>query len=197
MALAGFDRTGRLWFPIGSPENLEGIPTATDNWIVRDFGMVLQPSTWYKMTITCDFETLEFVSVRLQGNGEDQELTLDGNPLEYPNYAPFDKATLTGYTFALRGKEFAPGNEGGYNVYFDDMEMGIQTSENTFEVIFTDGFENQSTVEEIPIANIPIALDLIPENRWYLENEDAKLFIDNSIVRTGNNSLRCAADLRE
>nr|WP_298998831.1 hypothetical protein [uncultured Allomuricauda sp.] len=197
MALAGFDRTGRLWFPIGYPENLEGTPTGTDNWIVQDFGVDLRPNMWYKMTITADFDALEFVSVRLEGDQVDKTLSIEGNPLEYPNYAPFDKASLTAYTFALRGTEFAPANPEGWDVYFDDIEMGIQLMSGEFEIIFEDGFENQTTVNNIPITDVPIILDQIPENRWYLENDDAKLLISDKFARSGQNSLQCSADLRE
>ena len=196
MALAGFTRTGILWFPIGSPENLEGIPTPTERWEIRDFEIDLLPETWYKMTITCDFDRLEFVSVGLQGEGVDKTISLSGFPLEYPNYAPFDKAALTGYTFALRGLEFAPNNTPGFDVYFDDMEIGVRTG-TSFVTLLQDGFESQQTVGEIPIADIPIPLASIPENLWYLENEDAKLGITNTVKRSGAASLKCTADLRQ
>ena len=197
MALAGFTRTGQLWFPIGLPENREGVPTTTDNWIVQDLGLTLQPNTWYKMTITCDFNALEFVSVRLEGGEIDRTVDISGNPLEYPNYAPFDQANLTAYTFALRGQEFAPNNTPGFNVYFDDVEMGIQTAADTFTLVFSDGFELQSSVPEIPILGLPVPLATIPEHSWFLENEAAKLSISDRFARSGSYSLECSADLTE
>ena len=196
MALAGFDRTGRIWFPIGYPQNLEGTPTDTDNWVVQDFGVDLQANRWYKMTITCDYDALEFVSVRLEGANVDKTLSIQGNPLEYPNYAPFDKASLTAYTFALRGREFAPDNQRGVDVYFDDIEMGIQNESGDFEPIFNDGFEAQATVSEIPINSIPISLDDLTESLWYLENEDAKLLVTDKVALSGLYSLECKADLQ-
>lgn len=196
MALAGFDRTGRLWFPIGYPQNLDGTPTDTDNWIVQDFGVELKANNWYKMTITCDYDALEFISVRLEGETVDKTVSIQGNPLEYPNFAPFDKASLTAYAFALRGKEFAPENQGDYNVYFDDIEMGTQTVSGDFAAIFNDGFEAQATIDQIPINSIPIALDDLTESLWYLENEDAKLLITDKFARSGSKSLQCRADLR-
>ncbi|NQZ43579.1 MAG: hypothetical protein HRT65_04660 [Flavobacteriaceae bacterium] len=197
MALAGFDRTGRLWFPIGYPENREGVPTDTDNWIVQDTGIELQPNSWYKMTIECDFNSLEFVSVRLEGNGFDETFAIAGNPLEYPNYAPFDEAALTGYTFALRGRDLAPDNAAGFAIYFDDIEMGVYQGSGPGTVIFQDGFENQATIGDIPIAGIPIPLGQIPEQRWYLENDKAKLALSSQYARTGQQSLRCRADLTQ
>ncbi|MEM1337226.1 MAG: hypothetical protein AAF634_04300 [Bacteroidota bacterium] len=196
MALAGFTREGILWFPIGSPENLEGVPTPTDQWEIRDFEVELQPLTWYKMTITCDFDRLEFVSVSLQGGAIDKTLSLSGFPLEYPNYAAFDKPALTGYTFAIRGLEFSPENLPGFDVYFDDIEMGIYTG-TEFITIMENGFENQQTVGEIPINAIPIPLADISENRWYMENEQAKLEISDAIKRSGAASLKCSANLEQ
>ena len=196
MALAGFTRDGILWFPVGSPENLEGIPTPTEKWEVRDFEVDLLPGTWYKMTITCNFDTLEFVSVSLEGGDINKTVSLSGFPLEYPNYAPFDTASITGYTFAIRGTEFSPENTPGYDVYFDDIQIGIFNG-NTFEVVLEDGFENQLSIGEIPIAAIPIPMSTLQEDRWYLENEDAKLEIVNTPSLSGSAALKCSADLRK
>ena len=195
MALAGFTRDGLLWFPIGAPENLEGVPTPTENWEVRDFEVNLLPGTWYKMTITCNFDALEFVSVSLEGDGVDKTVSLSGFPLEYPNYAPFDTASITGYTFAIRGEEFSPDNAPGYEVYFDDIQMGIFNGAS-FDVVFEDSFENQLSIGEIPITAIPIPMEDIQEDRWYLENDDAKLEIVSNIKRSGNAALKCSANLR-
>ena len=117
--------------------------------------------------------------------------------MESPNYAPFDKASLTAYNFALRGKEFAQNNQAGYDVYFDDIEMGIQNASGGFEPIFNNGFEAQATVNNIPINSIPIALDDLTESLWYLENEDAKLLVTDKVARSGGYSLECKADLQQ
>ena len=117
-------RNGLLLFPIGSSQNLEGIPTNTEKWEVRDLGVELKPNKWYKMTITSDFEKREFASFRLEGEGIDVTEDISGFPLKYPNYIPINKLALTFYPFALR-EEFAPTNEGGTKVHFDDIEGGV------------------------------------------------------------------------
>lgn len=194
MSLAGVTKEGILWFPIGSPENLEGTPTNTDKWEVRDLQIDLQPQTWYKMTITSDFSKREFLSFELEGNGIDIMEDISGYPLEYPNYAPFDKSALTFYTFAIRSKEFAPNNEGNTKVYFDDLESGIFIND-AYEIIFNNGFENQTAIEDIPIQLPVIPLDGITEDFWYFENETAKIDIVSTISRSGNNSMECNATL--
>jgi len=194
MSLAGVNKEGILWFPIGSPENLEGTPTNTDKWEVKDLQISLQAKTWYKMTITSDFSKREFLSFRLEGNGIDATEDISGFPLEYPNYAPFDKSALTFYTFAIRSKEFAPNNEGQTKVFFDDLEAGIFI-DKAFEIIFSDGFENQTTIEDIPVELPVIPMEPIVENYWYYENDEAKINIVSTISRSGNNSMECNASL--
>lgn len=194
MSLAGFTRNGILRFPIGSPENINGIPTGTDLWEERNIGTAFQPNTWYKMTITANFELREFLAVRIEGNGIDLEENLEGIPLEYPNYIPLDKPSLTFYALALRAKELAPNNLGGTKVYFDDIEGGIFV-DSDYEIVFPDGFENQDIIQNIPIT-LPISpLYEIKENYWYYENDEAKIIINSEIKRNGMNSLECNASL--
>ncbi|MCG2459574.1 hypothetical protein K8352_02295 [Flavobacteriaceae bacterium F89] len=196
MSLAGFTRDGVLRFPMGSPKNLNGTPTNTDKWLERDTGIPLQPNQWYKMTVTGNFQSREFLSVRLQGNGNDIVENLEGIQLEYPNYIPLDKPSLTFYCLALRAKEFAPTNEGGTKVYFDDIEGGISVGSD-YKIVFSDGFENQSTIQEIPIT-LPVSpLDDIEEGNWYFENEEAKIKINSNIKRNGLRSLECNASLEK
>jgi len=194
MALAGFQRNGILWFPIGSPENLTGTPTNTDRWEIRDIGQELSPNIWYKMTIEANFGAREFISLKLEGNGMNIEIDITGFQLEYPNYIPFDKPALTYYTFALRSQEFSPENQGGSKVYFDDIEIGIKSvSGNT--ILFNNSFENQTQIQEIPFV-LPVSpISSIAENFWYFENDDAKINITNTISRTGLKSIECNADL--
>lgn len=194
MALAGFNRKGILWFPIGSPENLEGTPTNTDKWEVKDIGTELEPNIWYKMTIVADFAKREFVSVRIEGDTLDKTIDISGFPLEYPNYAPFDKPSLTYYTHVLRAKDFSPTNEGSAKVYFDDLEVGLL--KNDIKTVITkDGFENQTEITEIPIHIPPFLMETIAENFHYYENEKAKIKIVNHTKRSGANAIECDGDL--
>jgi hypothetical protein len=194
MALAGFSREGVLWFPIGSPENLTGTPTNTDKWEIKHLGTELAPDVWYKMTIVADFNALEFVSVQIEGNGINQEFDLTGYKLEYPNYIPFDKPCITYYTYAMRNSEFAPENIGGTIVYFDDIEVGL-VNDNTHLPVFTNGFENQQQIQDIPVKMPVSPLDDIQENYWYYENDYAKIKINNYRNRTGQYSMECDASL--
>lgn len=196
MSLAGFTRNGILHFPIGSAQNLNGIPTNTDLWEERDIGFNLEPNTWYKMTITSDFGLREFISVKLEGGGINVEENIEGIQLEYPNYIPLDKPSLTFYALALRSKELAPNNLGGTKVYFDDIEGGILV-DSDYEIIFSNGFENQNEIQNIPIT-LPISpLENISENYWYFENDEAKIEINSIFKRNGNNSLECNASLEK
>lgn len=196
MSLAGFTREGILWFPIGSPENLEGEPTDTEIWESRDLGELLKPETWYKMTITSDFGAREFQSVELQGGGLDTLIDLSGFPLEYPNFVPFDNPSLTFYMFALRSKEFAPKNHGGFSVFFDDIKGGIWINGN-WEVVFSNGFESQNQILDIPFT-LPVSpRAIVQENFWYFENEHAKINITDINSRSGTKSMECHADLRD
>jgi len=196
MSLAGFTRNGVLRFPIGSPVNLNGTPTNTTNWLERKTGVTLKPNQWYKMTITADFQLREFSSVKLEGNGIEVEENLEGIQLEYPNYIPLDKPSLTFYCLALRAKDFSPNNQGGTKIYFDDIEGGI-LFDSKYKIVFSDGFENQNSIQSIPFT-LPISpLDNIKENYWYFENDNAKIKISQNIKRNGIHSLECDASLEK
>ena len=196
MALAGFNRKGILWFPIGSPENRDGVPTDTDLWEIRDIGTELSPNTWYRLTIRANFESREFVSVQLTGGDIDFEIDISGFPLEYPNFIPFDEPSLTFYTFALRSREFSPDNSGDTRVYFDDLEGRISTASGDV-MIFENGFEGQNTIGQIPVS-LPISpMSEVQEDFWYFENEDAKIALTSRIKRSGEQAMECDASLEE
>ena len=194
MALAGVQRTGILWVRYGASENLTGTPTINENWEIRDLGQELLPNNWYQMTITADFGIREFISVRLVGGNLDAEIDLRGLPLDYPNYIPFDKPSLTYYTHALRSRNFSPDNEGGTKVYFDDLELGLTTNTGNL-VLFRNGYESQSQIQVIPLASPVIPMDNITENLWYFENDNAKVSITSELARTGQRAMLCNADL--
>ncbi len=194
MSFAGITRKGILWFPIGSPEIFQGIPNPDQNWEIRDLGFNLSSNNWYKMTIKCDFDKREFLSVKIEGNGINITEDISGFLLEYPNFAPFDKPSLTFYTFAIRSKEFAPNNNGGTKVYFDDIEGGIRVG-NSFETVFSNGFENQNEILAIPVTLPTIALDNVNENFWYFENDIAKIKINSTYSNNGTKSIECDATL--
>jgi len=197
MAFAGFTQTGHLWVPVGSPENLTGTPTFAENFEVFDPLAVLEPETWYKMTITCDYATRMFVSVALKGENVDVIFDLSEKQLEYPNYVNFDKSTLTIYCFASRSTVLSGDDKtGNTKVYFDDMEAGIWNGAS-YDVILSNGFEIPN---EISTAPYDFSLDvnplhLVEENIWYSENPEALLQFVNNNVRSGSYALECNASL--
>jgi hypothetical protein len=196
MSLVGVTRKGLLYFPIGYPENLNGTPTNTDQWIIKDLGLEFQPNQWYKMTITANFELRKFVSVKIENNQINIEEDLSQYPLEYPNYIPIDKPSLTFYGFALRSKEFAPHNSGGTKVYFDDFSGGILIN-GSFNEVFSNDVENQTNIRHLPITLPVTPLSDISENIWYYENDEAKVKINSNIYRNGHQSLECNASLEK
>ncbi|MEM8763868.1 MAG: hypothetical protein AAGD88_08650 [Bacteroidota bacterium] len=194
MGLAGFIRKGVLWFPVGSLANRDGIPTDTDTWEIRDIGFDLSPNTWYQMTIIVDFELREFDSITLEGPNLNTTVDISGFALEYPNYAPFDEPSLTFYSFALRGKEFAPTPLDNAVVYFDDISGAVEI-DGEWTTVFANGFEDQSQIQDIPVQ-LPVSpMANIQENFWYFENENALIDIQEQYVRSGSKALRCDADL--
>lgn len=195
MAFVGITRTGTIWIPFGSPENLTGIPTVNNNWEIKNLGQSLESNTWYKMTIEADFGSRQFSTVRFEGNNLDSTINISDLPLQYPNYASFNLPSLTFYSHASRSKELASENKGSTKVYFDDIEGAILVDSN-YQVIFSNGFENQQQIQEIQITSPVISLSEIQKNTWYYENEKAKLTLVSDIKRSGNNALECNADLR-
>ncbi len=197
MAFAGFTPSGHLWVPVGSPENLQGIPTMGDNVEVYETKGELEPNVWYEMTIECNYKTRTFESVTLTGGALDVRFDLDGVALEYPNYVSFDKSTITIYCFASRSVVLAGENkEGNSKVYFDDVEAGIWTGSD-FEEVFTNGFEEPNALETAPYDfNADVnPLDEVNEGVWFSENEDARLEFSQKLSRSGDFSLECDASL--
>lgn len=196
MAFIGLTREGKVWIPTGIPENINGI-TNNDNWQILDLNQELLPNQWYKMTIQADFNSLSFISLNVEGNGISQSFDIQNLQLQYPNYMPFDEPSLTFYTFSGRSLNLIEQNSQltGTEVYFDDIEGGIEVN-NNYQIIFQNGFENQSEIWQIPIESEIIPLSSMQENIWHYENNNAKLEFTNSIKRSGNKSLICNADLR-
>ncbi len=192
MGLIAVNRLGQLGTPVGSVASHAGTPDDASDWVIQDLGVVLQPDTWYRLRGEVDFGSLTFVSMQLEGPGVDVSVDLSGLLLSYPNYIPFDRPFLTYYVFALRAAQFA--QPGTTVVYFDDVEGGIDATSGP-TVTFQDGFENQSSFEDIPVALPVIPLAGVDEFRWYKERDEAVIRTSNQRVRTGNFSMACDATL--
>lgn len=195
MGLVGITREGLLWYPTGLPQNKDGVPTDDNtDWQVNQMDFIPKANTWYKIRTEVDFNNLTFVSFSVEGDEEDFFIDLAGEPLDYPNYIPFDKPSVTLYTFSLRSKEFAPDNASSAKVYFDDIEAGIWDGQN-WHITFTNSFEEQNEILPLPIELPVIPLSNISEDTWYFENDQAKTSIVDKNARSGSFSLMCDADL--
>ena len=194
MGLIAVNRSGQLGTPVGSVDSHAGTPDDAQDWVIQDLGVTLQPDTWYRLRGEVDFGTLTFTRMEIEGPGVNASADLSGLMLSYPNYIPFDKPFMTYYVFALRAAEFA--QPGTTVVYFDDVEGGINTPSG-MTMVFSDGFESQSTFVDIPVS-LPVApLDAVTEFEWYKERDEAIISASNARQRTGNFSLACDATLVE
>ena len=194
MGLIAVNRSGQLGTPVGSAQSHAGAPDDALDWVIQDLGVTLQPDTWYRLRGEVDFGTRTFTRMELEGPGVNASADLTGLLLSYPNYIPFDDPFMTYYVFSLRAAEFA--GPGTTVVYFDDVEGGIETASGPVTV-FTDGFENQSVFEDIPVALPVIPLANVTEFLWYKEREEALIRTTNTRQRSGNFSMICDATLIE
>jgi len=192
MALVGLTRSGMLNIPVGTEESLNGTPSDASVWEIIDLDIELQPNTWYLMRETADFLSRRFESFTLTGPNVNITIDLSEFYVDYPNYISIDNRSLTYYVYAIRMSPYVqPGSTG---IYFDDVTAGIETSDG-YEVIFSEGFELQSEIPDLPITLPVTPLDDIKELYWYKENEDAIVQIVSDTVRSGEYSCLCNATL--
>lgn len=193
MAFVGITREGKVWVPIGQPENNSGTPTP-NVWEVSDLNQTIASNTWYKMTITADFNTKQFINLELFDGSTTITFPLTNLPLQYPNYAAFNEACLTVYTHAARSRDLAANQTGSTTVYFDDIEVGLYNG-ISYTTVFTNGFETQTNIQNLPIDGTVITTQNIPEDTWFFENNNATVNITNSTSRTANYAIACDANL--
>ncbi len=192
MGFFALNRGGELGTPVGSAASHAGEPDDAADWAIQDLGISLSPDTWYLIRGEADFASRMFTSVRVSGPGVDVTVDLTPNLLSYPNYLPFDEPSLTFYVFSLRTKEAK--QPGSTVVYFDDVEAGIQTPTG-FQAVFSDGFEQQSDIGDVPITLPIIPMADITEFLWYKEQEGALVGTSNLVQRSGNFSVAADASL--
>lgn len=192
MGFFALNRGGELGIPVGSAASHAGQPDDAADWVIQDLGITLSPDTWYLIRGEVDFANRTFTSVRVSGPGVDVTADLTPNLLSYPNYLPFDQPSLTFYVFSLRTQDAK--QPGSTVVYFDDVEAGIQTPTG-LQTVFSDGFEQQSAIGDVPITLPVIPMADITEFLWYKEQEGALLSLSNLTQRAGNFSVACDASL--
>jgi hypothetical protein len=188
MALAGVQRNGAVWIAGGFDEAFEGKSSQEKgrNWKIEKLPKPLLPDTWYRLEVVADFSTRHFVSFTIEGPDISKSFDLKDVQLDYPNYMPFDTASMAYFVGAMRGRDMMK-DPGTSVVYFDDVNAGILNKDGTKTPLFSDSFENLYLVEKQPISN-PLRLSAYQRNRWYLENENALFSImPSEFARTGKN----------
>ncbi len=193
MGYVAITRNGILGFPYGTQAQLDGEASGAEIWEVMDLGITLQPGTWYLIKCEADFGERTFLTFHIEGPGIDETVDISGYALDYPNYVPVEKRSLTYYVHAVRSTpEPVPGTSG---VYADDVEAGIETAEG-WKIVFQDGFENQTAIADTPLKP-PFIIDLesITEKYWYLENPNTLATIGTAYPRSGAYSCMCDASL--
>lgn len=172
MALVGVQRAGGVWVGGGTDNTLKGEVSKERKWVIHDLKQRLEPNTWYRMRVVADFAKRHFVSFSIQGGKLDRTIDISEVPLDYPNYMPFDRASMIYIVGAMRSRAMMK-REGTPLVYFDDVEGGIIQADGSSTRMFFDDFESQETVGKQPITPTIIALSKYNLGAWYLERDES------------------------
>jgi hypothetical protein len=187
MAFVGVQRSGAVWVAGGTDKTMKGSPSSQRNWSIHNLGQRLQPDVWYRMRIIANFDQRRFVSFTIEGADLKQTLDLSKIRLDYPNYMPFDRAGMIYIVGAMRGRDMMQ-QKGTPIVYFDDVEGGTVSSDDTLKRLFFDGFESQATVGRQPVTARAIKLDNYRFSHWYLERKESLFQIKQApFARSGKN----------
>lgn len=172
MAFVGVQRTGAVWVGGGTDRTMRGEPSRERKWVIHDLEQRLEPDVWYRLRVVADFGTRKFVSFAIQGGKLDRTVDISSVPLDYPNYMPFDRASMIYIVGAMRGRSMMK-REGTPVVYFDDVEGGIVRSDGSTQRLFFNDFESQAAVRAQPITLPSISLDKYRLGDWYLERDES------------------------
>lgn len=194
MGFIGLQRTGALWVAAGTAETSSGKPSISRSWKIQTLNAPLKPETWYRIRTVVDFGQRTFTEFMISGDGLNQTVDLSTNMLDYPNYMPFDKRTMTYYVHAMRGRDMAK-ESGAPAVYFDDIEAGIISNGVDLPVIVSD-LETQTSVGAQPIVLPVIRVSNYTQGLWYLERDESLIRIERQpFARSGNAVIACDATL--
>ncbi|MGE4351037.1 MAG: hypothetical protein AB7E52_02490 [Bdellovibrionales bacterium] len=195
MGFVGFQRTGSVWVAAGTDDTMKGKPSTDRDWKILSLGKPFEPEQWYKIRILVDFKSRYFVNVQVDGPNIVQTLDLSSYKLDYPNYASFDKASLSYYVIAMRGRSMMQ-RKGVPLAFFDDVEGGIVDSQGRDHAFFKDGFEKQHSVEDQPVTVPVIKQSRYQQGKWYKERsetlvagEEASFAHSGSFVGVANAEL--------
>lgn len=188
MALAGVQRTGVVWIAGGFEDAFEGKSSQKKgrNWKIEKLPKPLSADTWYRLEVIADFASRHFISFTVEGPDIAQTFDLKHVQLDYPNYMPFDQASMGYFVGAMRGRDMMK-DPGTSTVYFDDISGGMINRDGAKTPLFSHSFEIPQIVEKQPVSN-PLRFSAYQKNHWYLENENALFSIlPANFARTGIN----------
>lgn len=197
MALVGVQRAGGVWIGGGTDRTAMGEPSKDRNWVIHDLEQRLEPDIWYRLRIVADFAKRRFVSFSIQGGTLNRTIDISGVHLDYPNYMPFDRASMVYIVGAMRSRGMMR-REGTPLVYFDDVEGGTIRHDGSEQRLFFDDFESQSVVGRQPVTPNTISLDNYALGRWYLERDESIFRIDRvPFARSGTSVGVADANLND
>jgi len=172
MALVGVQRAGGVWVTAGTPATASGTPSNERNWKIFDLKTRLLPDIWYRMRIEADFGARHFRGFTIEGGDLKRTIDLTDVMLDYPNYMPFSRSSMTYFVAAMRGRGMMR-RAGTPLVYFDDVEGGIIRPDGTDHRLFFADFEKQTTVTKQPLSSPVIDLNAYRDGVWYLERDES------------------------
>lgn len=186
MSFVGVQRTGIVWVAAGTADTMQGKPSQDRNWQIYDLKTRLEPDQWYRLRIEADFSKRHYKSFSVAGSNISQTLDLSAHMLDYPNYMPFDRRSMSYYVVAMRGRDMMQ-SKGTPVVYFDDAEAGVSAANGAWQTVFADGFEKQKTIGAQPVTAPVIQLEYYQQKHWYLERDEALVTIEQQpFARTGS-----------
>lgn len=190
MALVGVQRSGAVWVAAGTAGMKQ--PSSERQWKIFDLKRRLSSDIWYQLRVVADFGKRQFLSFEIGDGGFKQTIALGGLPLDYPNYAPFDRSAMIYCVGTMRSRDMmkVPGTP---VAYFDDVEAGIRLVGMNWRLL-SDGFERQPYIGEQPVTAPIVKTDSYEEGRWYKEREEALLRIENVTTPRPVGYRVCAAD---
>jgi len=195
MAFVGLQRTGAVWVAEGTDVTMKGTPSKDRKWKIFKLSRALQPDTWYRLRCYADFGKRQFVKLQVEGPGISESLDLSGLKLDYPNYMPFDKAAMSYYVFAMRGRSMLK-TRGVPRVYFDDVKGGIVDGGRETPIFACD-FEKDRTVPSQPVTSPTIKLTGYEQGRFYLERQESRFTVEKvNFAKSGNCVGAADADLQ-
>jgi hypothetical protein len=199
MSLIGLQRTGTLWIAAGTDATMTGLPSTSRSWEFLDLGMRLSAGVWYRIRITSNFATRHFESFTITGLDINRTVDLSQYKLDYPNYAPFNEASMAYYVGAMRYLSLVgtTTETGAPSVLFDDVTASVSVG-GIFTPAFSNSFEQQTIIGSQPLTSPVIDLSNYVQGLWYKERDEALFgIVEVGYAHSGSNVGIANATLQE